>query len=215
MGTDKRERQKAGRQARIEHEVAAAKRQRTFRTARNIGIAAMVVLVGAFAYGKFTGGDDKKSDETSDESDETTTTTLPETTTTTITYSDPTAAQEVLKRGQPKDTKAPPQDTKADAVEVSTLIPGKGTAGTGKDGYVVMYVGKKADGSVLDESWSRGPFTVDGPLDQAQLIAGWKEGLVGAKVGERRHLIIGADKAYQDGAPLSFDIDILDIKRGS
>jgi len=214
VGTDKRERQKAGRQARIEQEVAAAKKQRTFRTARNLGIAAVVVIGGAVAYSAFVGGDEDKGKDSDETAADESTTTLPETTTTTITYSNPELAEEVLKRGEPKDTKAPPADTKADAVEVSTLIEGQGEPGTGQDGYVVEYVLKKPTGGVVESSWSSQPLVVDGPLSGASLIQGWKEGLVGAKIGERRHLVIGADKAYQDGTPLAFDIDILDIKRG-
>jgi FKBP-type peptidyl-prolyl cis-trans isomerase len=214
VGTDKRERQKAGRQARIEQEMAAAKKQRSFRTARNVAIIAVVVVGGAFAYSTFVGGDDdngKGSDETSGES---TTTTVAESTTTTITYSDPDTVAEVMKRGEPKDTKAPPADTKADALEVTTVIEGKGDPGTDKDGYVVEYLLKKPDGSVVESSWTSSPLPIAAPLSDASLIQGWKEGLVGAKIGERRHLLIGSDKAYQDGTPLAFDIDILDIQRG-
>ncbi len=198
MGTDKRERQKAGRQARIEQEFAAAKRQRSFRTIRNLVIVAVVVLGGAFAYSSLKGGDSSDAKEKDKGS----------------AYSNPTLAKQVLKRGKPKDTAAPPANTPANALEKKTLIEGKGKAGTANDGYVVEYIGKKPDGSVLDESWSKQPFPIAGPLGQAQLIQGWKEGLVGAKIGERRHLVIGADKAYHDKVPLAFDIDVVDIKRG-
>lgn len=204
MGTDKRERQKAGRQAKILEETAAAKRQRTFRTARNFGIAAVVILGAAFAYSTLTGDDgDKDSVSASEET----------TTTTAVEYSNPELAATVLER-DPPDPAAPPADTAADALVVTTLIEGEGDPGTAQDGYIVHYVGKKPDNTVLDESWSTGsPFPIAGPLGEASLIDGWKEGLVGAKVGERRHLVIGSDKAYQDGVPLSFDVDIIDITR--
>jgi FKBP-type peptidyl-prolyl cis-trans isomerase len=204
VGTDKRERQKAGRQAKILEETAAAKRQRTFRTARNFGIAAVVILGAAFAYSTLTGDDgDKDSVSASEET----------TTTTAVEYSNPELAATVLER-DPPDPAAPPADTAADALVVTTLIEGEGDPGTAQDGYIVHYVGKKPDNTVLDESWSTGsPFPIAGPLGEASLIDGWKEGLVGAKVGERRHLVIGSDKAYQDGVPLSFDVDIIDITR--
>jgi peptidylprolyl isomerase len=215
VGTDKRERQKAGRQARILEETAAAKRQRTFRTVRNVGIAAVVVVGGAFAYSAVFGDDDSSaSDETAGE--EATTTTAPETTTTTAfdpsAYSNPELASAVVERGAP-DPEPPPADTPADALEVSTVIEGEGDPGTADDGYVVMYYGVMPDGSVLDESWSRGPFPIDAPLSQAQLIAGWKEGLVGAKVGERRRLVLGENNAYPGEGPLAFEIDVIDITR--
>ena len=204
MGTDKRERQKAGRQAKILEETAKAKKQRTFHTVRNVVIAAVVILGLAFAYSTLTGDDDDKDTATSGDTEESTTTTAVE-------YSNPELAASVLER-DPPDPVAPPADTAADALEVSTLIEGEGEAGTAQDGYIVHYVGKKPDNSVLDESWSTGsPFPIAGPLGEASLIDGWKEGLVGAKVGERRHLVIGSDKAYQDGVPLSFDVDIIDI----
>ena len=206
MGTDKRERQKAGRQAKILEETAAAKRQRTFRTGRNFGIAAILILLVAFAYSTLTGDDGDKDSVSTDATSDTTTTTALE-------YSNPDLAAAVLER-DPPDPAAPPADTAADALVVSTLIEGEGDPGTAQDGYIVHYVGKKPDNSVLDESWSTGsPFPIAGPLGEASLIDGWKEGLVGAKVGERRHLVIGSDKAYQDGVPLSFDIDIIDITR--
>ena len=83
------------------------------------------------------------------------------------------------------------------------------------------YVGVLPDGSVLDDSWSqREPIPVEG-LGTANVIAGWNQGLVGAKIGERRLLNIGSDLAYgPDGrsaadvppnAPLAFAIDVVDI----
>ncbi|HEY8546471.1 MAG TPA: FKBP-type peptidyl-prolyl cis-trans isomerase [Acidimicrobiales bacterium] len=209
MGTEKRERQKSARQAKIEQEEAAARRQRRVRTVRNVAIAAVVVLGGAFAYSSLAGDDDEPDEATeAEESDEAT---EAEETDETSGYSDPELAAEVLER-EPPTPEPPSAETAADALEVSTLIEGEGDPGTADDGYVVHYVGVQADGATLDESWSRGPYPIEGPLSQAQLIDGWKEGLVGAKIGERRRLVIGADKAYGDG-PLAFEIDVVDIIR--
>jgi peptidylprolyl isomerase len=217
VGTDKRERQKQARQTKIELESAAAKKQRTFRTVRNVVIAAVVILGGLFAYSTLAGDDDEPDEATAAEDEGSTDTTLPvETTTTEVdpsSFSNPEVATEVLDRGAP-EPEPPPADIAADAVETSTVIEGEGEAGTGDDGYIVHYVGVQADGSTLDESWSRGPFPIEGPLAQASLIDGWKEGLVGAKVGERRRLEIGADKAYGEG-PLAFEIDVIDIVPGT
>src|SRR5688500_15389846 len=198
--------------------MAAAKKDRTKKTARNVVIGVVAIVAIALAVPALTGGDDDEPDEeTASEEETDTSTTLPvETTTTTIdpaTFSNPEVATEVLGREAP-DPEAPPEDTAADALEVTTLIEGQGDAGTAADGYVVHYVGKTADGEVLDESWTKGPFPVAGPLSEASLIDGWKEGLVGAKIGERRHLVIGADKGYGDG-PLAFDIDVIDIQRAA
>jgi FKBP-type peptidyl-prolyl cis-trans isomerase len=214
VGTDKRERQKAGRQARIEQEMAAAKRQRGFRTFRNLAIIAVVVLGGAFAYSALKGGGDSGADEKKKDDKY-------------AAYSDPATAKKVLTRGEAKTINPAPAKTAADALEKTTLIPGKGKAGTADNGYVVEYVGVTPDGKVFDKSWGKGPpnepFSIDAPLGQAQLIQGWKEGLVGAKIGERRHLVIGSNKAYgaqgngpiKPNTPLAFDIDIVDITSGT
>jgi len=213
VGTDKRERQKAARYAKISQETAAAKKQRTFHTARNLGIAAVVVLGGAFAYSALFSDDDSSADDETSGEEETTETTLPpETTVTSIAYSNPELAAAVLER-EPADPAPPPADTAVDAVEVTTVIEGEGEPGTADDGYVVHYVGKKPDGTVLDESWTKGPFPIEAPLGGASLIEGWREGLVGAKVGERRRLVLGENKAYEGEGPLAFEIDVIDITR--
>ena len=215
MGTDKRERQKQARQAKIEQESAAAKKQRTFRTVRNVVIAAVVVLGGAFAYSSLAGDDDEPDEATAAEDEGGADTTLPpiETTTTSIdpaSFSNPEVAEEVLGREAP-DPEPPPEDTAADALEITTVIEGEGEGAVAGDTVVAHYVGKTPDGEVLDESWSTGaPLTIPAPLGQGGVIKGWDEGLVGAKIGERRRLVIGSDNAYQEG-PLAFEVDIVDI----
>lgn len=215
MGTDKRERQKAGRQTKILEETAAAKRQRTFRTARNLAIAVVVVLGGAFAYSSLTSDDDSDDTATGDET--TTTTSLQETTTTT--YSNPEVAATVQERGKP-DPAPPPADTPADALEITTLIEGTGEGAAAGDTVVVEYVGKTPDGNVFDYSWdNHPPFPVT--IGETSVIDGWTEGLVGVKLGERRRLVIGSNKAYKDqgsqdgsippNSPLVFEVDIIDF----
>jgi FKBP-type peptidyl-prolyl cis-trans isomerase len=52
------------------------------------------------------------------------------------------------------------------------------------------------------------------------VIVGWNEGLIGVKIGERRRLVIGSDKAYgpegrsgiPPDAPLAFEIDVVDVE---
>jgi peptidylprolyl isomerase len=107
-------------------------------------------------------------------------------------------------------------------VEVTTLIQGEGEGAAAGDTVTVHYVGVLSDGTEFDESWSRGqPFPVEN-LGQASVIPGWNEGLVGAKIGERRRLEIGANKAYgaagnpptiPANAPLAFEIDVVDITK--
>jgi peptidylprolyl isomerase len=218
VGSEKRERQKLSRQAKIEAAEIAARRTRTKRTGIRVAVAAIVVIGAMFAYSAISGGDD--DDSAADEETVTSTsTTVPETTTTT--YSNPELAEEVLGREAP-DPAPPPADTAGDALGQETLIEGEGDGAAEGDTVVVHYVGKTADGNVFDESWSRGqtfPVTL-GPT--AGVIDGWNEGLVGVKAGERRHLVIGSDKAYgaegggdviPPDAPLAFDVDVVDIIR--
>ncbi|HEV7759796.1 MAG TPA: FKBP-type peptidyl-prolyl cis-trans isomerase [Acidimicrobiales bacterium] len=171
-----------------------------------------------FAYSAISGGDDDNDSAASDDASSTTLdeTSLPPTTTTT--FSDPELAAEVMGRDAP-DPEPPPADTAKDALEKTTLIEGEGDAAAVGDTVVVHYIGKTSDGEVFDSSWERGePYPVTlGPT--AGVIDGWNEGLVGVKIGERRRLVIGSDKAYgaegrdpiPPDAPLAFEIDVVDI----
>jgi FKBP-type peptidyl-prolyl cis-trans isomerase/Domain of unknown function (DUF4190) len=144
---------------------------------------------------------------------------LPETTT--PDYANPGIAEEVLGR-EPPTPEPPPADTAADALEVTTITEGEGEGAQAGDMVTVHYAGVLSDGTRFDDSWSRGePFPVT--LGQGMVIAGWDEGLIGVKNGERRHLVIGSDNAYgAEGspptipvnAPLAFDVDVIDIQPG-
>jgi FKBP-type peptidyl-prolyl cis-trans isomerase len=186
-----------------------------------VGIGLVVVLALAFTYSLLTRDDNSSGDtETADTTAaDDTTTTAPGATTTTVAYSNPELAAEVLDRQPPVPANAP-ADIAPDAVNVETLIEGEGAGAAAGDTVTVHYVGVLSDGSTFDESWSRGqPFPVAN-LGQANVIAGWNEGLIGAKIGERRRIEIGSDKAYgaegrapaiPANAPLAFEIDVVDI----
>jgi FKBP-type peptidyl-prolyl cis-trans isomerase len=218
VGTEKRERQRQGRQAKSVAEEATARRQKTKRTGVRLGIGLAIVLALAFGYSLLT-RDDDSSDNT--ETADTTTTAAGDQTTTTVAYSNPDLAAEVLAREPPVPANAA-ADTPPDAVKVETLIEGQGEGAAAGDTVTVHYVGVLADGTEFDQSWSGGqPFAVEN-LGQASVIAGWNEGLVGAKIGERRRLEIGSDKAYgatgnpptiPANAPLAFEIDVVDITK--
>jgi FKBP-type peptidyl-prolyl cis-trans isomerase len=217
VGTEKRERQKTARQTKIEAEQAAAKRSRRKRTAIRAAVAIVVAFGGLFLYSTIWAGGDDNDDESANE-EEDTTTSLP--TTTQPSYTNPELAEEVLAR-EPPDPEPPPAETPADTLEISTLIEGEGEGAVGGDTVEVHYVGRLADGTVFDESWGRGETIPVEPLGQAGVIPGWNEGLVGAKIGERRRLVIGSDKAYgpegnpggiPPDAPLVFEIDVVDVR---
>jgi len=218
VGTEKRERQRAAREAKTTARYTAAKRDKTKRTGMRVGIAAAVVLALAFGYSLLTRDDDSSDDDTATAAESTTTAAD---SSTTVPYANPELAAEVLARQPPIPADAP-ADTPADAVDVETLIEGEGEGAKAGDTVTVHYVGVLPDGTQFDESWSGGQTFDVAPLGQAQVIAGWNEGLVGAKIGERRRLVLGSDKGYgaagsPDGAippdsPLVFEIDIVDIK---
>jgi peptidylprolyl isomerase len=221
VGTAKRERQKAARLEKALAEAAAAKRARRRRALLRIVVGSAVVLVVLFVVSTLMGDGGDDAEEASEDTAATTSTTMPTTTSSTTppsAYSDPEVAAEVIER-IPPIPQPPPEDTPPDALEVSTLIEGEGEGAEPGDTVVVHYVGVLSDGTEFDRSWGRDPFEVT--LGAGEVIAGWDEGLVGATLGERRHLLIGSENGYGSrgmgdippDAPLAFDVDVVDIRR--
>ena len=206
MPSDKRERQRAARVAKTQAQVHRQKRSATKKRVRNVAIIVVVVLAGAFVFSL-----------TADDGDD-----AAATTTTVSPYSNPELADEVLAR-EPPDPEPPPADTPRDAVETESLIDGEGPEAVAGDTVVVHYVGMLPDGTVFDESWGRGEPIDVAPLGSAPVIPGWNEGIIGVKIGERRRMVIGSDKAYGEqgsdccppNTPLVFEIDVLDVVSGA
>lgn len=102
-----------------------------------------------------------------------------------------------------------------DKLEVIDLQPGTGQEVKAGDQLTVDYTGAVATtGKVFESSLDSGQQATLG-LDQ--VIDGWKEGLVGMKVGGKRRLVIPAEKAYgaqspspdiPANSPLVFDITL-------
>jgi peptidylprolyl isomerase len=98
----------------------------------------------------------------------------------------------------------------------TTLVEGTGAAAAAGQTITVNYVGVSyRTGEEFDASWKRGePFSFQ--LGSGNVIPGWDQGLVGAKVGSRVQLDIPADLAYGDNpeggrpaGPLRFVVDVL------
>ncbi|MDM7830254.1 FKBP-type peptidyl-prolyl cis-trans isomerase [Cellulomonas edaphi] len=98
------------------------------------------------------------------------------------------------------------------------LIKGKGEKVKAGQTVTVKYSGWTWDGKPFDSSWERDPSTFDVTnIGQAQVIAGWNEGLVGQTVGSQVLLVVPPDKGYGDSAngeipassTLVFVVDIL------
>ena len=105
---------------------------------------------------------------------------------------------------------------------VTELAPGEGEPAVEGQIVVVDYVGVRSeDGQQFDTSYGRGPFPV--VLGGGRVIAGWEQGLIGSKVGQRLQLDIPADLAYGDsprgdviqaGDALTFVVDVRSIVPG-
>jgi peptidylprolyl isomerase len=107
-------------------------------------------------------------------------------------------------------------------LKVRDVSEGSGAAAKEGDSVEVNYLGvgwsTKAE---FDSSWKPGrkPFSVS-PLGQAQVIDGWNQGLVGAKAGGRRLLVIPPGLGYgaQGQGPIKanetlvFVVDVVSIK---
>lgn len=82
---------------------------------------------------------------------------------------------------------------------------------------VVHYTGYLDDGTIFDSSVQRGQ-PAEFPVDQ--VIAGFREGVLGMRVGGKRRLIIPPELGYgaqgqgpiPPNARLTFDVELLDVK---
>lgn len=83
------------------------------------------------------------------------------------------------------------------------LVEGEGAEVKDDTKLAVYYIGWNAKGEIFDQSIADGklkaPLNMDGPANTA-VIQGWKEGLIGMRIGGVRELTIPADKAYGDKA---------------
>lgn len=189
MGTSKRERQKAGHQARLSVERAAMaryQRRRRFLTvlAAFVGVVAVAGLFVVLS----------RSDSSTTAA---TTSTTASTTTTTVesAFGKPCVAlSDPLPEGAP-EVPVPVGDPPGDLVS-EDLVVGTGAAVALGDSVTVNYIGVSCStGKIFDSSYSRGtPATFT--LAEGQLIEGWTSGLPGMQVGGRRLLVIPPALGY-------------------
>jgi len=120
--------------------------------------------------------------------------------------------------GRAKPRITPPGGAAPSRLGVKDLEKGTGAAVKAGDQIAVNYSGALyKNGKVFDNSFDKGrPFPFQ--LGAGSVIPGWDQGLVGAKVGARRQLIIPAKLAYgAQGSPptigpneaLIFVIDVI------
>ena len=99
------------------------------------------------------------------------------------------------------------------------LKPGSGPSPTATDTVKVNYRGTLADGTEFDSSYKRGQ-PAEFPLNR--VIACWTEGVQKMKVGGKAKLVCPPSIAYGDrgaggavppGATLTFEVELLEIKK--
>jgi FKBP-type peptidyl-prolyl cis-trans isomerase FkpA len=148
----------------------------------------------------------------------------------------PSQAKQTQQQTQPQTQQAPTQqqtqshqsnnvnDKTMETVtelKVETTQQGTGDLVAKKGDMIsVHYTGTLTDGTKFDSSVDRGtPF--DFQLGAGMVIAGWDQGLVGMKVGEKRRLTIPASLGYgaqgaggviPGNATLIFDTELVSIK---
>jgi peptidylprolyl isomerase len=187
MGTDKRQRQKAGRVARVE---AAQAAQRSDAMRKRITTFAVIGAVVALLVGVYlwrSGEDSAQVDTTA-----TTTSTVADTSNTVATGTPCVGLDDTLPPGTPpfEIPVGPP----ASELVAEDLVAGDGAEAVTDGTVTINYIGVSCStGKIFDSSYQRGePATF--PLDG--LIEGWQLGIPGMKVGGQRLLVIPPDLGY-------------------
>lgn len=104
-------------------------------------------------------------------------------------------------------------------LQIKDTAVGTGRAVMAGDLVTVDYTGKLTNGKQFDSSVGKATFTFK--VGAGNVIKGWDKGLVGMKVGGKRHLTIPSAMAYGDNgageippkATLAFDIKLYSIER--
>ncbi len=94
------------------------------------------------------------------------------------------------------------------------------TLAEGDTDYLAYYIGWCADGSIFSSSFDNNdnPTALSAPFDPSSTIEGWKQGVVGMKIGGVRQLTISGKLAYADtqeicggyNSPLKFVVLAID-----
>jgi peptidylprolyl isomerase len=188
MGTEKRERQKAGRAARVDAAIAAQKRaqgrRRIYWLIGTVVFAAALIGVGALLL-----SDDDSSETAS------TTTTRPTTSSTAMASVEGQPCVEFADTLPPGAPEVPivagPPPTE---LQTTDLVEGTGDVVPAGATITVDYIGIMcSNGKLLDASYGTGE-TPEIPLGQT--IPGWEQGIPGMKVGGQRLLVIPPDQGY-------------------
>jgi len=184
---------------------------------------ATAAVAACFALAACGGGTKTAEIPSGSASDNTGTSATVETTPTTTTLSSPTPEVKRLAGAVGTSPKkrpkiVTPKGTPPTKLIADDIVVGKGPAAKTGDALTVDYVGANwSNGKVFDESWKRKQ-TFPVTLGQG-VIQGWSDGLVGAKAGGRRMLVIPPDLGYgANGSPPSIGpnetlIFVIDVRK--
>jgi peptidylprolyl isomerase len=192
MGTDKRERQKAGRAARVAAAEAAQKRadsrRRVWWVVGTVAFVAVVLLVVTLVR-----GDD---DDTTASANSSTTSTPVSQAVESVAGEPCVALADPLPAGAPNVPIEPgPPPTE---LVVEDLVEGTGETVPEGATLTLNYIGVScSNGKIFDSSYSRGE---PDEIPLTRVIPGWQQGIPGMKVGGQRLLVIPPDLAYGDTA---------------
>lgn len=112
----------------------------------------------------------------------------------------------------------------ADATDLQITDESTGTGETAERGdtVTVHYVGALTNGTVFDNSRSRGAEGLTFQLGAGQVIQGWDQGLIGMKEGGKRRLVIPPQLAYGEqgignvippNATLVFEVELVNVQK--
>jgi peptidylprolyl isomerase len=221
VGTSKRERQKANRQARLEQLAREARVRKT----KKVGMRAtllVLAVVGVVAAVYFSSNDNGALESASSTSvGSATEATTPPTCATPSSVPDSTSAP-ATTIAYVKPTVQLPAALPTE-LSVTTLKEGSGPEAKVCDSVKVHYLGVlSADGTEFDNSYDRGtPFDVT--LGLNTVIQGWEQGLVGVQAGGQYQLDFPAELGYGEsgsgevikpGDALTFIVDVVSITPG-
>ena len=207
VGTEKRERQKANRQIRLEELAKQARRDKSKKTFVRIGgIVAAVVVIAVVVYLFSDHSSSTASTANSSPATSVSSGTVAGSTTTT----------------PPRPAVHVPSSIPTKLV-VTTLRAGTGTPSVSGDTVDVHYIGVLTkNGTMFDNSYDRKQsFKVQ--LGAGMVIKGWDQGLVGVQAGGQYQLDIPADLAYGatgngsigPNEALTFVVDVMAVIPGS
>ena len=127
--------------------------------------------------------------------------------------------EERKKQQELLDSVAAGYDETPSGLRYKILQHGEGKQASKGANVSVHYKGQLLDGTVFDSSYKRKQ-PIEFPLGVGQVIAGWDEGILLLKVGDKARFVIPSNLAYGErgaggvippNAPLIFDVELMDV----